>query len=295
MDELLQVYLEYLEVEKGLSLNTRVAYRRDLTKFCGYLQTHSIDCWQAVNKDTLAGYLHYLRKIQDSPATVGRQVAALKGFFRFLCQEKRVESDPTAYLESPKLDQKLPLVLSVEEVEILLQSPEEYKPTQLRDRSMLELLYATGMRVSELVNLNLKQIDLNLAYVRCVGKGGKERIIPLGSAATRAVREYLDKGRPLLLKNPAQPALFINRLGKPLTRQGFWMIIKKYARQRGISKEITPHTLRHSFATHLLANGADLRSVQELLGHADVSTTQIYTHLTKSRLKEVYNKTHPRA
>lgn len=295
MDELLNRFLEYLLIEKGLSANTLDAYKRDLRKFFTYLKAQNIDSLQVVNKDILAAYLYYQKKISISPSTIARQIAALKGFFRFLCLEDFIESDPTIYLETPKLKKKLPYILTVEEVDTLLQEPQGIEPIQLRDKAMLEVLYATGMRVSEMINLNIKQVHMDMAFVRCIGKGNKERIIPMGSYAAKCVKAYWEKGRPRLIRNPQENTLFINHHGKRMTRQGFWKIIKKHARKAGINKDITPHTLRHSFATHLLANGADLRSVQELLGHADVSTTQIYTHLNKKRLKEVYDQTHPRA
>lgn len=295
MDKLLKEFIEYLQVERGLSVNTQAAYQRDLSKFITYQKSKNKQKVEDVDKDFLAGYLYFLRKKNESPATVARQMASLRSFFKFLCMEKYLEVNPTIYLETPKLPQKLPRVLSEEEVDRLMQAPQGITPIQLRDKAMLELLYATGMRVSELVNLNMQQLNLDLAYVRCLGKGNKERIIPLGALAAESIKKYLEKGRPLLLKNPHETTIFINHHGKRMSRQGFWKIIKKRASESQIGKEITPHTLRHSFATHLLANGADLRSVQELLGHADVSTTQIYTHLTKSKLKEIYLKAHPRA
>lgn len=295
MDKLLKEFIEYLQVEKGLSANTQAAYQRDLHKFITYQKCKNKQNLEEIDKDFLAGYLYFLRKKSESPATIARQMSSLRGFFKFLCMEKYLEKDPTVYLETPKCPQKLPRVLSEEEVDRLMQAPQGTNPLQLRDKAILELLYATGMRVSELVNLNVQQLNLELAYVRCFGKGNKERIIPLGAFAAESIKIYLKKGRPFLIRNPQETTLFINYHGKHMTRQGIWKMIKKRAGESRIGKEITPHTLRHSFATHLLANGADLRSVQELLGHTDVSTTQIYTHLTKNKLKEIYQKTHPRA
>ena len=295
MDELLRNFIEYLQVERGLSNNTLEAYERDLRKFIKYQKEKDNIKFAEIDKNFLAGYLYFLRKSQASPTSVARQLAALRGFFKFLCMEKQLETDPTVFLETPKLPKKLPRILSEEEVDQLLQTPHGLAPFALRDKAMLELIYATGMRVSELVNLKMSQLNLELAYVRCMGKGSKERIIPMGSLAAESLQFYLDKGRPKLSKNSQELTLFLNHHGKGMTRQGFWGIIKKRALEAGINKEITPHTLRHSFATHLLANGADLRSVQELLGHADVSTTQIYTHLTGKKIKEIYLKTHPRA
>ena len=295
MDEHLRRFLEYLLVEKGLSSNTVNAYRRDITKFYKHMSEKDRNTIEEIDKDFLAAYLLRLRKGGEAPATMARQVASLRGFFRFLCMENILTNDPSIRLDTPKIPQKLPRVLSVEETDALLQAIPGSDPALIRDLAMLEMLYATGMRVSELVGLNLKQVDLTLNYVRCTGKGDKERIIPLGAVASKAAAGYLAYARPKLLKDPRVTAFFINRLGRRLTRQGFWKIIKKHAQLKGIRQNITPHTLRHSFATHLLSNGADLRSVQELLGHADVATTQIYTHLTRSKLKEVYDKTHPRA
>ncbi|HHZ17047.1 MAG TPA: site-specific tyrosine recombinase XerD [Peptococcaceae bacterium] len=295
MDRLIRDFIDYLQVERGLSHNTLAAYGRDLKKLLKYAQEKKISSIEQCDKHFLSGYVYFLKKKQESPASIARQMASLRGFFKFLCMEKKLETDPTIYLETPKLPQKLPQVLSVEEVDRLLETPRGLFPLDLRDKAMLELIYATGMRVSELVNLKIAQVNLELAYVRCMGKGSKERIIPMGDLACRSVQLYLAKGRPFLLKNPLEKTLFLNHHGRRMTRQGFWKIIKRRAHEAAIKKEITPHTLRHSFATHMLSNGADLRSVQELLGHADIATTQIYTHLTGNKLKEIYLKAHPRA
>lgn len=295
MDELLNSFLEYLQVEKGYSPNTVASYRYDLiTAITGLGLVKPADL-EFVNHDYLAAFIYKLSKEKYSPATIARHIASLRGFFRFLFLDGRITADPTVNLETPKLKKKLPRVLTVAEVNLLLADPAGSDPFEYRDKAMLELLYATGMRVSELVNLDIKQVDLEMGYIRCRGKGDKERIIPLGSKAAYWVKAYLEQSRKELAGIKTTNALFLNHHGGRLTRQGFWKLIKKHAQQKGIKKEITPHTLRHSFATHLLANGADLRSVQELLGHADVGTTQVYTHLTNSRLKEVYDKTHPRA
>lgn len=295
MDEQVQEFLIYLQVEKGLAENTLVAYKHDLQKLISYLKKEQLADFKDVDKNLLAGYFYFLRKNKEAPSSTARQLAAIRGFFKFLCMEEYLEMNPAIYLEPPKLPQILPRVLSEVDVDKLLENPQGIDPLTLRDKAMLELMYATGMRVSEMVKLKLPQINLDLAYVRCLGKGNKERIIPLGKNAARSVQNYLEKSRPKLIKNPREEILFLNHHGKGITRQGFWKIIKKRAKEAGIDPEITPHTLRHSFATHLLNNGADLRSVQEMLGHADVSTTQIYTHLTKSKLREIYLKTHPRA
>ncbi|MHB8157946.1 MAG: site-specific tyrosine recombinase XerD, partial [Desulfocucumaceae bacterium] len=229
------------------------------------------------------------------PATISRRLAALKSLFRFLINEERIEIDPTENLESPKKTQKLPRVLTTGEVDQLLEQPQTGTVAGLRDKAMLELLYATGIRVSELVDLEKRDISLKEGYIRCLGKGSKERIVPMGDMAVHYMEAYLQRSRVKLIGKANSDALFLNHRGGRITRQGFWKIVKKYASRSNIQKDITPHTLRHSFATHLLENGADLRAVQELLGHADISTTQIYTHLTKKRLKEVYKSSHPRA
>lgn len=295
MDKYLQTYLEYLLVEKGLSANTLEAYKRDIKKLIEYLRIKGIEKPEDVTKDTLAAYLYTLKKAGQSPATIAREIASLRSFFRFLCLDEVLDKDPSLNLETPKLPQKLPKVLSEQEAATLLEEHGKMGPLEIRNLAILEILYATGMRVSELVNLNLGQVDLDLSFVRCLGKGNKERIIPLGAVAVEVLQVYLKESRPTLLKIVSERSLFLNKRGKRLTRQSYWKIIKEQAKETGVNSAITPHTLRHSFATHLLANGADLRSVQELLGHADIGTTQIYTHLTQGRLQEVYKNTHPRA
>lgn len=295
MKSLVEEFIHYLAVERGLADNTLDSYNRDLNQFLGFLEKEKVKDVQKATRNMVMSYLLFLQKRGRATATVSRHLAALKSFYHFLLREKYIEKDPTANLESPKLEKKLPRVLAVNEVEMLLNQPKGSEPAELRDKAMLELLYATGIRVTELIQLDVNHINIDMGYIRCFGKGSKERIVPVGSFARRCVDEYLHKGRVKLIKNKAEQALFVNQHGRRLTRQGFWKIIKKYARRAGISKEITPHTLRHSFATHLLENGADLRSVQEMLGHADITTTQIYTHLTKGRLREVYAKSHPRA
>lgn len=292
---MIEEFLIYLRVEKGLAVNTLEAYENDLKKFNTYLKEKRIVVLEDIEQNLLAGYGYYLRQQGNSPVSIARQLASLRGLFKYLCLEGYLKKDPTIYLETPKLPQKLPQVLSEIEVEKLLAGPQGTQPLVLRDKAMLELMYATGMRVSEVVTLTQANLNLELGYIRCLGKGNRERIIPLGEIALKSLSVYLNKGRPQLIKNPKEKGLFLNCHGRQITRQGFWKIVKKWAQQVGISKEITPHTLRHSFATHLLANGADLRSVQELLGHTDIATTQIYTHLTKNKLREIYLKTHPRA
>ena len=295
MKSLVDEFIHYLAVERGLADNTLDSYNRDLNQFLGFLEKERVKDLHEATRNIIMAYMLFLQKRGRATATVSRRLAALKSFYHFLLREKYIEKDPTANLESPKIEKKLPRILTVNEVEVLLTQPEGVKPAGMRDKAMLELLYATGIRVTELVSLDTPHINLDMGYIRCFGKGSKERIVPVGSFARKCVNEYLAKGRVKLVKNYSEQALFVNQHGRRLTRQGFWKIIKKYARWAGIAKEITPHTLRHSFATHLLENGADLRSVQEMLGHADITTTQIYTHLTKGHLREVYTKSHPRA
>lgn len=294
MNQLIHDFITYLSVERGLATNTLESYGRDLRQYSEYLEADS-ETLDAVSRSTVVAYLLHLQGQGKATATIARRLAALKAFYQFLLRERRINQDPTANLESPKLEKRLPKVLTVREVERLLAQPDPAQPAGMRDRAMLELLYATGIRVSELVSLSVVDVNLEMGYIRCSGKGAKERIVPLGSLAIQSCTEYLERARGRLVKHESEEALFVNHHGHRLTRQGFWKIVKKYADDAKIEKEITPHTLRHSFATHLLENGADLRSVQEMLGHADISTTQIYTHVTKGRLKEVYARTHPRA
>nr|MDA8187221.1 site-specific tyrosine recombinase XerD [Dehalococcoidales bacterium] len=302
--------------EKGFSPHTVAAYHNDLTQFLDFLveaesraraaavlvSAGNVDSspngleWSSINKMRIISFIISLKEKQYASTTVARKVAAVKSFFHFLVAEGVIKNDPTENLDSPKVGKSLPHTLAVEEVDELLEQPSRLStPEALRDKAMLELLYATGMRVSELTSLNLDDINLASGYVRCLGKGSKERIVPVGFQAVRAVEQYLEQGRPQIARRQSQNALFLNHRGERLTRQGFWLIVKAYAKQAGISTGITPHTLRHSFATHMLNSGADLRSVQELLGHANISTTQIYTHLTSERMREVYDQAHPRA
>ncbi|CEH29895.1 recombinase XerD [Aneurinibacillus migulanus] len=295
MNELITQFIHYLTVERGLAKNTLESYQRDLHAYCAYLERENFTNLNETNRMQIMGYLLHLQEQGRATATLSRNLASIRAFYQFLLREKFIDKDPSVNLESPKIEKKLPQVLSVTEVETLLNGPDTRLPSGLRDKAMLELLYATGIRVSELVSLNLSDVNLNMGFIKCFGKGSKERIIPLGRLAIADVSRYLERGRPMLKKRGQEEALFLNHHGRRLSRQGFWKIIKKYAQLANSHKEITPHTLRHSFATHLLENGADLRSVQEMLGHADISTTQIYTHVTRSRLKEVYAKAHPRA
>ncbi|MBI2874450.1 MAG: site-specific tyrosine recombinase XerD [Firmicutes bacterium] len=295
MHDLLQQFIGYLTTERQLAPNTLESYGRDLQQYLAFCRARAIAGIGETSRNTIVDYLSELRKKGRANSTISRHLASLKAFYNYMLRLRMIEGDPSSSLEAPKIEKRLPHVLSVREVEVLLSQPNGKDASGIRDKAMLELLYATGIRVSELISLGLGDVNVDMGYVRCNGRGSRERIVPLGSAAVRCLKEYLRKGRPKLIRDEAASAFFVNHLGVRLTRQGFWKIIKKYARQAGIQKKITPHTLRHSFAAHLLENGADLRSVQEMLGHADISTTQVYALLTRSRLKEVYARTHPRA
>jgi integrase/recombinase XerD len=296
MKKLLQSFIHFISVERGLALNTLESYERDISFYMDYLSARSIHSIQDTKKTHIQSYLLDLKKRGRASSTVSRSMVAIRSFYQFLLRERLMESDPSLNMETPKLDKRLPKVLSIQEVELLLEAPQTSTPHGMRDKAMLELLYATGIRVTELISLNVSNINLGMGFVRCIGKGSKERIVPMGKTAVLWLNNYLQSTRyHLIHQSKTEDALFINHLGTRLSRQGFWKIIKKNGREANISKQITPHTLRHSFATHLLENGADLRAVQEMLGHADISTTQIYTHVSKTRLKDVYEQTHPRA
>ncbi|MDP4083796.1 MAG: site-specific tyrosine recombinase XerD [Bacillota bacterium] len=297
MQDQLKDFMHFLIVEKGLAKNTIISYERDLNSYLQYLKNvENISELNDVTRVHIVHFLGILKEQKKSSKTLARHIASIRSFHQFLIRDKATEHDPSVHIESPKMERSLPKVLNLQEVEVLLDSPKIKDHFGFRDKAMLEILYASGIRVSELIGLNQGDIHLTMGFLRCIGKGNKERIIPIGKTAANALEQYLDKGRPYFLtKKSSEEALFLNNRGKRLTRQGFWKILKKLAMEAGISKELTPHTLRHSFATHLLENGADLRAVQEMLGHADISTTQIYTHVTKTRLKDVYSKFHPRA
>lgn len=291
---LLDRFLNFLIVEKGLSQNTIEAYGHNVHRFLDFLKDKKIDHIEELSRLDLRIFIHFLKKKGLSTRSIARNLIAVRMFFRFLQQEGVMENNPAEDLELPKMAKVLPEVLSLEEVERLLSQPDPQTSLGARDRAMLEILYATGMRVSELIHLLTHQIQLEGGYVLLRGKGSKERIVPLGREAIHWLKKYLMEFRPLLLKGKESPFLFINRYGKPMTRQQFWKSIKAYGRKGGIQKRITPHVLRHSFASHLLERGADLRSVQMMLGHVDISTTQIYTHVTGERLKKVHQRYHPR-
>jgi integrase/recombinase XerD len=292
----MQLFLEYLTVELGLSANTRQAYERDLRLFCKTLGFKNSDALVNVSREQITGYMTQLKEKGLAAATIARKLAAIKAFYRFMTAEGYMDANPAEVVEAGTKGIKLPRVLSEDEVVRLLNQPDITTAEGFRDRTMLEVLYATGMRVSELINLTLERVDLNMKYIIAFGKGSKERIVPLGSVAAEFLQQYLEKVRPKLTHEDRNTNIvFLAFGGHELTRQRFWQIIRAYGRKANINKALTPHILRHSFATHLLDNGADLRSVQELLGHSDISTTQIYTHLTNKRLRDIYAKAHPRA
>ncbi len=292
----MQLFLEYLTVELGLSANTRQAYERDLRLFCKTLGFKNSDALVNVSREQITGYMTQLKEKGLAAATIARKLAAIKAFYRFMTAEGYMDANPAEVVEAGTKGIKLPHVLSEDEVVHLLNQPDITTAEGFRDRTMLEVLYATGMRVSELINLTLERVDLNMKYIIAFGKGSKERIVPLGSVAAEFLQQYLEKVRPKLTHADRNTNIvFLAFGGHELTRQRFWQIIRAYGRKANINKALTPHILRHSFATHLLDNGADLRSVQELLGHSDISTTQIYTHLTNKRLRDIYAKAHPRA
>ncbi|WP_306974922.1 site-specific tyrosine recombinase XerD [Alkalibacillus salilacus] len=295
MNDATQDFLHFLKIEKGLADNSIQSYRRDLKQYISYLtETEDISSLEAIERHHIRGLLNEMKVNGKSSASITRMISTLRSFHQFIVREYQISHDPTLHIERPKSERQLPKVLTNDEVERLL-SVSGDKPIDLRNQAMFETLYATGLRISELLSLTIDDLHLLMGFVRIVGKGGKERIVPLGKHAQEAIQNYVDYGRHKLLKNQTNQALFLNHRGNTMTRQGFWKVLKKHAREQHIFKEITPHMLRHSFATHLLENGADLRAVQEMLGHADISTTQIYTHVSKARLTEIYKDFHPRA
>jgi integrase/recombinase XerD len=295
VDAYLDNFFNYLMVEKGLSKNTIESYSRDLQKFITYLEKNNHAEVSRVTNLEIMSFLVEVKSQGLSSKSTGRNLSAVRMFFKFLVQEGYLDIDPSINIESPKIRPNLPSVLSIAEVDSLLSQPDVKTTRGLRDRAMLELLYATGVRVSELVNLKLTSINFDVGYIIAFGKGSKERIIPLGDTANHYLKEYLATARPKHAKEMISSVLFLNPSGKKFSREGFWKMLKRYALKAGINKKLSPHTLRHSFATHLLERGADLRSVQIMLGHVDIATTQIYTHITQERLKKVHKQYHPRA
>ena len=292
-------FLVFLAVEKGASSNTIAAYKNDLQQLADFIGSRaSVDGWQSLSRSDIQDFILDLKQRGYTETSVARKVAAVRSFFAFLAAEGSITANPTEGLSSPRVGKTLPKAISPNEVDELLEQPARRStPEAKRDRAMLELLYATGMRVTELVSLDMENLNLDprSPFVRCLGKGAKERSIPIHDHALEALNGYLEDGRPMMVRNHDEPALFVNRRGERLTRQGFWLILKGYAKSANLGDGVTPHTLRHSFATHMLRGGMPLRNVQEMLGHANISTTQVYTHLTSDHLREVYERAHPRA
>lgn len=286
-------FIQYLHDVKQTSKNTELSYERDLRKMNNFLQKQGITTVSEVTATSLNSYILYLEKEGRKPSTISRSIASMKAFFSYLQKENYVNEDPTEQLKAPKIEKKMPSILSPDETVRLLEQPSGTSPKELRDKAMLELLYATGIRVSELITLKISDVNIPMEYITCTD-AHKERIIPFGSIAREAIENYLELGRTKLVEDENCDLLFTNCSGSPMSRQGFWKIIKYYGKKAGITSEITPHTLRHSFAAHLVSNGADLKSVQEMLGHSDISTTQIYTQVNQNKIREVYTKAHPR-
>ena len=301
MKEEIKRFLTYLSVERGFSENTLAAYQNDLSQLAAFIEEEATKygkdpSWTKFNRQAMLAYQLKLKERNYAATTLARKIAAAKSFFKFLMFEGKITENPTQNVASPVVGRLLPKPISLKQVRLLLDEPaKQSTPEAKRDRAMLELLYASGMRVSELISLNLDDLDIEGGFVRCFGKGNKERMVPIYRQAAVIVDEYIKEARPQIVRRDDEKALFLNRRGERLTRQGFWQILKGYAKAAGLNEEITPHTLRHSFATHMLSGGADLRAVQELLGHANISTTQVYTHLTSDHVRRTYEKSHPRA
>ncbi|AUX11966.1 site-specific tyrosine recombinase XerD [Latilactobacillus sakei] len=293
MDDLIQDYLHYLKIERGLSENTRQSYRQDLKQYQQFLESQKLTTFTE-DRFVVLNFLQAQTAAHKAQSSITRSISTLRKFYQYLTREGHIQKDPMLQIDSPKQGRHLPAVLSSEEIERLLKTPDTSTPLGLRDRAILEVLYATGLRVSELVHLKLTDLHLSLGLIQTLGKGDKERIIPIGDVAVDWINQYLERSRNQLTKGKNSPYLFVNFHGNGLTRQGIWKNLKAIVQAAGIEKDVTPHTLRHSFATVLLENGADLRIVQELLGHSDISTTQIYTHISKKHLTEVYQRSHPR-
>lgn len=294
MDKLIDLFLDYLSVERGLSRNTVTSYRRDLESYNGFLEKIIQRDIISSTRDDIRDFMFHEKDKGLSPSSIARGLSALRMFYRFLAQERLIKTDITGYIDTPKRWQKIPDVLNLVEVERLLEAPDPATRQGVRDRAILEVMYATGMRVSEVSDLKFSDVNLDVGFVRCLGKGRKERIVPVGKKAVLALGRYLEKARPRFARPAAAQEFFLNRSGRRLSRVSIWKLIKAYARKARIKKAIRPHLLRHSFATHLLERGADLRSVQEMLGHTNISTTQIYTHVTRDRLKSIHKTFHPR-
>ena len=293
MEKQVKSFLEFIENDKKLSSNTLQSYRRDIVQLEEYLDSENI-AYNKVTKEDVENYIEHLKEIGKKTSTISRNIASIRSFYQYLVRVKKIKKDPTEGIQSPKIEKKAPSILSSEEVELLLEQPKNVDLKGIRDKAMLEFAYATGMKVTEIISLNIEDVNVNEAYVVC-NSGFKKRNIPLGSISLKALIEYMKNARPYLIKDEKEKALFVNINGKRLTRQGFWKIVKFYKEQAHITKDITPHVLRHSFATHLLQNGADLKSIQTMLGHSDISSTQVYMQFQDDTIKNVYHKAHPRA
>lgn len=293
--ELVDRFINYILTERGLSRNTAESYNRDLIKFLNFVERHGNKKISEITRDDILIFLGEMLKEGKNPRSVSRALVSIRVFFKYLVSVEIIKKNPAEYIESMKVEKGLPRVMTYSDILKIIKVINPSEPSGLRDLAMIELLYATGIRVSELVNLKLGDVDLDLGYIRVTGKGSKERVVPVGEYARKRVKEYLDIARPELSGKKLSEHLFITRLGKKFTRQGFWLMIKKYAHSAGVKVNVTPHVFRHSFATHLLESGADLRTLQTMLGHSDISTTQIYTHVSSEQLKKVYKRSHPRA
>ena len=293
MEKQVKLFLEFLQNDKKASENTLQSYRRDIVYFNKYLETNKIN-YTKVKEEDIKEYLEHLQSVGKKASTISRNLASIRAMYQFLVKNKKVKADPTAHIQSPKIEKKAPSVLTAKEVELLLDQPKDVDLKGTRDKAMLEFAYATGMRVTEIISLNIEDVKLDEGYVVCKS-GSKQRNIPLGTLALKALKEYIEDARPILIRDESVKALFVNVNGQRLTRQGFWKIVKYYKEQAHITKDITPHVLRHSFATHLLQNGADLKAIQTMLGHSDISSTQVYMQFQDSGLKNIYKKAHPRA
>lgn len=293
MEKQIKLFLEFLENDKKLSSNTLQSYKRDIDQFQDYLEMNGIN-YIKLTSAQLNAYFEYLASIGKKSSTISRNIASIKSFYQFLVKNKKIKKNPATTVQSPKVEKKVPSILTAKEVELLLDQPQNIDLKGIRDKAMLEFAYATGMRVTEIISLNIEDVNLEESSVSC-SLGSKKRTIPLGNLSLKALKDYVEKARPILIKDENTSALFVNINGKRLTRQGFWKIVKYYKEQAHITKDITPHVLRHSFATHLLQNGADLKAIQTMLGHSDISSTQVYMQFQNDSLKDVYNKAHPRA
>ena len=293
MEKKIKLFLEFLQKDKKLSNNTLQSYKRDITQYESYINEENLQ-YQKVNKEDIKKYLDNLKNIGKKTSTISRNLASIRSFYQYLLRVKKIKEDPTEGIQSPKVEKRVPSVLTSQEVELLLEQPKSVDLKGIRDKAMLEFAYATGMRVTEIITLDIDDVNLKEGYVNCKHTN-KQRNIPLGAISIKAIKEYIEKARPYLIKSEDEKSLFVNINGKRLTRQGFWKIVKFYKEQAHIEKDITPHVLRHSFATHLLQNGADLKAIQVMLGHSDISSTQVYMQLQDEGLKNIYKKAHPRA